>query len=370
VPNRTRAAVIQEPGRPWEILDLTYDEPRSHEVLVRIEAAGLCHSDEHLRNGDTPMRYPMVGGHEGAGVVEAVGPNVERVAVGDRVMASFIPSCGHCRACANGKPNLCDSGKFIALGKMQDDTYRLRHGDEELGGVCGLGTFSERMIASEYAVHKLPDDIPFEVGALLSCGVPTGWGSSVRAAGVRAGDTAVIYGAGGVGSNAVQGAALAGAGRVVVVDPNPARQESARLFGATHTFADHESALAFVTDVTWGRLAEHAIITVGTLTNENVTQALAITGKGGKVTVTALGRHGQMHIQAPITAILGYERMIQGALFGSCRPLSDLPLLMDLYREGRLKLDELISHRYTLDEINQGYEDLLAGKNIRGVVTF
>ncbi len=225
--NLTRAAVIWGAGKSWEITELCFDDPRDHEIVVRLEAAGMCHSDDHIRTGDTPMRYPIVGGHEGAGVVEKIGPKVERVAVGDRVVAIFVPACGQCRYCSNGKQNLCDKGLHAGTGMMLDGSFRLHSGETELGGFCALGTFAEKMVVSEYSVIKLPDDIGFDVAALLSCGVPTGWGSAVRAAKVAPGDTVVIYGAGGVGTNAVQGAALAGASRVVVVDPEPARRASA-----------------------------------------------------------------------------------------------------------------------------------------------
>ncbi len=357
-----------EAGKPWEIVDVTYDDPRAHELVVKLEAAGLCHSDDHLRTGDTPMGYPIIGGHEGTGVVERVGPGVERFKAGDRVLATFIPACGQCRACSTGKQNMCDKGLNAGSGLMLDGTYRMRIGDLELGGFCALGTFAEHMVVSEYSVQILPDDIGFEAGALLSCGVPTGWGSAVRAGGTQPGDTVVIYGAGGVGSNAVQGAALAGALRIVVVDPNPLRHESARVFGATHTFGTHEEALEMVTAATWGRLAERAIITTGVLTGDTVEQALSIVGKRGRVVVTAAGRHDDRQISTFGNPMTAFEKTIQGALFGSCQPLSDLSLLMDLYRSGQLKLDELISRTYPLEQVNEGYDDLLAGRNIRGVL--
>ncbi|MGY3555468.1 NDMA-dependent alcohol dehydrogenase [Williamsia sp. R60] len=367
--NQTRAAVLRAPGTPWEITHVTYAEPKAHEVLVRLHAAGMCHSDDHARTGDAPPRYPVVGGHEGAGVVEAVGPNVERVAVGDRVTVTFIPACGVCPSCASGMQNLCDQGLYAGTGQMLDGTFRLQLGDEELGGFCALGTFADRMVVSEYSVIPLPDEISFEAGALLACGVPTGWGSAVRAAKVQPGDTVVIFGAGGVGSNAVQGAAMAGAERVVVVDPSPFKRESATGFGATHTFENAQEAAAFVNEVTWGRMAEHAIITVGVLSPQNVTEAMDIVGKRGQVVITSVGKVTEM-FQLPAVYMTSYEKVVRGALFGSCQPLTDVRLLMNLYLAGKLKLDELITNRYTLDQINEGYDDMLAGKNIRGIITF
>src|SRR5262245_46383879 len=212
----TRAAICREPRTPWEITDVELDDPRANEVRIRFRAAGLCHSDDHIQKGDAKMRMPVVGGHEGAGVVEAVGPGVTRVAVGDHVVCSFIPACGSCRYCSTGRQNLCDAGKNASTGQFADGTFRFHQNGEDFGGLCVLGTFSRHAVVSEFSCIPIPIDIPFESAALVACGVPTGWGSAVHAAGVRAGHTVVIYGSGGVGSNAVQGARLAGAKNVVV----------------------------------------------------------------------------------------------------------------------------------------------------------
>ena len=210
----TRAAVCRVPGQPWEITELELDEPKANEVRIKFFAAGLCHSDDHIQKGDAPMRLPVVGGHEGAGIVDAVGESVTRVAVGDHVTCSFIPACGKCRYCATGRQNLCDAGKNAGTGMFPDGTFRFHQGGEDFGGLCVLGTFSQYAVVHEFSVIKIPDEIGFDVAALVACGVPTGWGSAVRAGDVRAGQTVVIYGAGGVGSNAVQGARFAGAKNV------------------------------------------------------------------------------------------------------------------------------------------------------------
>ncbi|HKT02989.1 MAG TPA: alcohol dehydrogenase catalytic domain-containing protein, partial [Rugosimonospora sp.] len=214
----TRAAICREPRRPWELTELRLDEPRANEVRIKFYAAGLCHSDDHIQKGDAPMRMPVVGGHEGAGVVDAVGEGVTRVAAGDHVVCSFIPACGKCRYCSTGRQNLCNEGKNAGTGMFPDGTFRFHdEGGEDLGGLCVLGTFSQYAVVSEWSCIRIPPDIPFDVAALVGCAVPTGWGSAVYAAGVRAGQTVVVYGAGGVGSNAVQGARYAGAKNVVVV---------------------------------------------------------------------------------------------------------------------------------------------------------
>jgi len=362
----TRAAICREPRQPWEITELRLDEPQADEVRIRFYAAGLCHSDDHIQKGDAPMRMPVVGGHEGAGVVDAVGDDVTRVKVGDHVVCSFIPACGMCRYCSTGQQNLCNAGKNAGTGMFPDGTFRF-HDDagEDLGGLCVLGTFSQYAVVHEWSCIRIPPDIPFDVAALVGCGVPTGWGSAVYAAGVRAGQTVVVYGSGGVGSNAVQGARYAGGKNVVVVDPVEFKRDMAKVFGATHTFADAKSAHEFVVDTTHGQLADHAIITVGVLHDEVIQSAIEVVGKTGQVTITAVG-NGSVHVHAGM--LIGFQRRVQGAIFGGCNPLYDVPRLLGLYRSGDLKLDELITRRYRLEDVNQGYEDMLAGKNIRGVI--
>jgi S-(hydroxymethyl)glutathione dehydrogenase/alcohol dehydrogenase len=232
-----------------------------------------------------------------------------------------------------------------------------------------LGTFSRHAVVSQASCVRIDKDIPFEVAALVGCGVPTGWGTAVYAAGVSVGDTVVIFGAGGVGMNAVQGARHAGARNVVVVDPVPFKRDNALKFGATHVFADADAAQDAVVAMTRGQLADHAICTVGVLEAEVVSRAAAIVGKGAQVTITSVGRTGDNQIQlAANGAVVGYQRRIQGHVFGMCNPLYDIPRLLGLYRDGRLMLDELITRRYGLDEINQGYQDLDNGRLIRGVI--
>jgi len=367
---RTRAAVLREPGQPWQVTELDLDEPGAEEVRIRFVAAGMCHSDQHMRTGHSVGRLPMVGGHEGAGVVEAVGEHVTRVRVGDHVVCSFIPACGTCRYCATGRQNLCDQGATMLTGELPGGGFRF-HDDTgaDLGGMCMLGTFSQHAVVGQASCVPIDHDIPFPVAALVGCGVPTGWGTAVYAAGVRPGETVVIFGAGGVGTNAVQGARHAGARHIIVVDPVALKRDNALKFGATHVFADADAAHAAVVEMTRGRLADHAICTVGVLEAEVVTRAAAIVGKGAQVTITSVGRSGEKQIQlAANGTVVGYQRRIQGHVFGMCNPLYDIPRLLRLYREGQLMLDELITRTYRLDEIEQGYQDLEDGRLIRGVI--
>jgi S-(hydroxymethyl)glutathione dehydrogenase/alcohol dehydrogenase len=365
---KTQAAVLLEPDARWQITELELDPPRDNEVLIRFMASGLCHSDEHVRSHITKARLPMIGGHEGAGIIEAVGPGVTRVAKGDHVICSYIPVCGRCRYCSTGHQNLCDVGLNAMVGCLIDGTYRFHLDGQDVGAMCVLGTFSQYAVISELSVVKIAGEFPFEVGALLGCGVPTGWGSSVYAAGVRAGETVVVYGVGGVGVNAVQGARYAGAKNVVAVDPLDFKLEMAQVAGATHIARTHDEAREMVVQLTWGELADHAIITADLATAELTQQAVDVIGKGGDVVVTSVADYDELSLQMSSAPITGWQRRIQGALFGASNPLYDIPRMLELYRRGELKVSELITQRYRLDEVNEGYEDLLEGKNIRGVL--
>ncbi len=368
-PIRTRAAVLRGVGSDWEVVDLDLDPPKAGEVLLRFVAAGLCHSDEHLRHGDIPPRFPVVGGHEGAGVVEEVGPGVTRLHPGDHVICSFLPVCGHCRFCSTGKSNLCDLGETILDGCLPDGTYRF-HGDgEDFGAFCMLGSFSQWSTVSEYSCIKVDPDLPLETAVLAGCGVPTGWGTAVHAGGsIEPGDTIAVYGVGGIGVNAVQGAAFAGAKNVVAIDPLPNKREAAEQLGATHSTGSGEEAQQLITELTRGVGADKALVTVGIVTEEVMNSAFDAIRKGGTVVVTGLADMMKPTIQVSGSMLTLFEKRIQGSLFGSGDPFHDIPRMLDLYRSGDLKLDELVTKRYSLDQVNEGYNDLVEGKNVRGVL--
>ncbi len=365
---KTRAAVLRGVGKDWEVTELDLDPPKAGEVLIRYVAAGLCHSDEHLRNGDLAPRFPVVGGHEGAGIIEEVGPGVTRLQPGDHVICSFLPVCGHCRWCSTGKSNLCDLGATILVGSLPDGTFRFHGGGEDFGGMCMLGTFAERAVISESSAIKVAEDLPLDKVVLIGCGVPTGFGSAVHAAATEPGDTIAIYGIGGIGINAVQGAALAGARNVVAIDPLANKREAAEQLGATHSVATAAEAQQLITELTRGVGADKAIVTVGVVDSEVVTNAFHAIRKGGTVVVTGLADPAKNTIELPGALLTLFEKRIQGSLFGSGDPFHDIPRMVELYQSGDLKLDELITSTYTLDEVNQGYQDLLDGKNVRGVI--
>ncbi len=365
----TRAAVLHQPGTDWEITELDLDPPKEYEVLIRYKAAGLCHSDEHIRReGGSHIRFPLVGGHEGAGVVEAVGPGVTRVEPGDHVVTSYIPACGKCRYCSTGRQNLCDRGLYAGVGCLQDETFRFHKGGEDFGGFCALGTFSDRTVVSEYSCVKIDKDIPFEVACLVGCGVTTGWCSAVRAGETRAGETVVVLGVGGVGINAVQGARYAGATRVVAIDPNPLKLEMAKRLGATHTFKSADEAREQLIDLTRGQLADLAMVTVAVLDAQVTADAVSLIGKAGRVVLTSVSAANDHSISLTGSPMVGFHKRIQGSLAGGSNPIYEMANLLGLYKSGHLKLDEIITQRYSLEQVNDGYRDLLAGKNVRGVV--
>jgi S-(hydroxymethyl)glutathione dehydrogenase/alcohol dehydrogenase len=318
-----------------------------------------------------PDPFPMIGGHEGAGIVVEVGPGVTSVQPGDHVSASFIPSCGRCRYCSTGRQNLCDlGGGTFVRGQITDGTVRHFCGDQELNVMAKLGTFSEHTVVAEASVIKVDEDLPLECVALVSCGVATGFGSAVERAGTQVGDTVVVVGIGGIGINAVQGARLAGAKRVIAVDPVEFKREKAMELGATHAFASMDEAFPAVMEMTWGQMADRVIMTPGVLYGELMAGANNLTGKGGTMVVTAIAPITQNEASINLFQLAMWQEEIKGTIFGSLNPRADIPKLLDLYRQGDLRLDELITRRYPLDDINVGYQDMRDGTNIRGVIVY
>src|ERR1700683_80215 len=365
---KTKAAVVYEPGKRVEIEELDLDGPRDGEVLIRYTHAGLCHSDLHVMYGDLEARMPMVLGHEGAGIVEEVGPGVTRVAAGDHVVCSFIPNCGICRYCATGRQSICDWGATILQGYLPGERFPMTGPRGQYGGMCMLGTFSQYGVIHQNSAVKVDDDLPLDKAVLVGCGVPTGWGSAVNTANVTAGDTGAVYGIGGIGIQAVQGARYAGAKNVVAIDPLENKREKAMELGATHAFATADEAQAAITEMTRGQGADSAILTVDLMTAEVVAARFNAVGKGGVVVLTGLNKILEPTIQLPGTILTLFRKSVKGSLFGDCNPTTDIPKILGLYQSGDLKLDELITRTYTLDQVNEGYDDLLAGKNVRGVV--
>ncbi len=368
---KTKAAVLWEVNTPWSVEEIELDAPGPGEVLVKLAASGMCHSDEHLVTGDLPFALPIIGGHEGAGVVQEVGTGVSWLEPGDHVVFGFIPSCGRCPSCSTGHQNLCDFGALMGLGmQITDGTSRHHAQGKDLGLMCLLGTFAHHTVVNEASCIKIDKDVPLDRACLLGCGVVTGWGSSVYAAQVVPGDTVAVVGCGGIGSNAIQGAKLAGAKRIVAIDPVEFKREKAMEFGATHTAASMAEALPLIQDVTWGTMANKVIMTMGVGSGAVLAEALALTAKRGRVVVTNIHPAMEMSANVSLLDVTLMEKQIVGSLFGSGNPRADIPKLLGLWREGQIDLDGLVTNEYDLDGVNDGYDAMRAGTSIRGVMKY
>lgn len=373
MPISTRVSLLRETPGKFELATVELDDPRQGEVTVKLAATGLCHSDDHIAQGDLPAaRLPLVGGHEGAGVVTAVGPNTQGFEVGDHVVFSFLAACGRCEFCARGMSNLCDRGATIMSGGRPDEpgTYRMSENGVAVGQAMGISTFSEYTTASIDSVVKIDKSIPFEAAALLGCAVPTGWGAAVNSANIIPGAVVIVMGIGGIGAAAVQGAVYAGARAVVAVDPVEFKREKAIEFGATHAFADMAAATEFVKSVTNGQGADATIISVGVMKSEYVAEGMASIRKAGTVVIPALGNVRDVGVPISLSDLTLYQKRVQGSLYGQSNPKFDIPNLLRMYQAGKLKLDEMITTKYELGQIAEAYDDMHAGKNIRGLVVF
>ena len=368
---KTRAAILREANTPWSVEEIELEDPQGGEILVRSLASGMCHSDEHAHDGTIPAPLPIIGGHEGAGEVIAIGPKVTEFEVGDHVCCSFIASCGKCAWCASGQQYLCDLGAHILEPGMMAGGYR-HHSSrgEALSPLLKLGTFAEHMVISVDSAIKIPKEIPAGPAALVSCGVATGYGAAVNRAEVKPGDTVVIVGCGGLGHAAIQGAALAGARNVLAVDPSEFKQESGMAFGATHRAGGLDEANAIVRDLTAGVMADSVILTPGVLTGGLIAPAQFLIRKGGTIVAAAVAPAMQMDVQLNLFELAMMNKQLRGCLFGSSSPRQAVPHLLAMYQAGQIKLDEMITKTYTLDQVNEGYQDMLDNKNVRGVILF
>ncbi|MFB2599599.1 zinc-binding dehydrogenase [Herbiconiux sp. P17] len=362
-----RAAVLREFGRPLEIEEVELDAPHHGEILVEIEAAGVCHSDLHYLRGDLQCPLPVVPGHEGAGRVLQLGEGVSGgIAVGDRVALLWRPNCGRCANCVAGKPIMCEFGPVQARsGGLLDGTTRLSAGGEPVHHLLGVSCFAERVVVPERSVVRVPDDIPAEVAAIAGCAVITGFGAVRNVIGACLGEAVVILGAGGVGLAAVMAAKLAGANPLVVVDVDEAKLRLAAELGATVTIDGRdgdvvEQVLSHVPDgVRW------AIEAIGR--PETLNSAVRMLRPGGTAVAVGLGKVGQS-FDVPINELVQRQKRVVGSLYGSSIPQLDLPVIFDLYRAGQLPLDRLLGERYPLDRIGEAFDALQQGAVGRGIV--
>jgi len=366
----TEAAILWQPHTDWSVEPIELDPPKEGEVLVKLAASGMCHSDEHLVTGDLIAPLPIVGGHEGAGVVEEVGPGVTSLAPGDHVVFGFIAACGQCPPCATGHSNLCDTGAELMSGHQMDGTVRHHARGQDVATLLCLGTFAPYTVVNQASCVKILDDIPLDKACLVGCGVTTGWGSSVYAADVRPGDNVAVIGIGGIGASAVQGARLAGAETIFAIDPVELKRTLAPSFGATHVAASVDEAFALIEQETWGHMCDKVICAMGVGSGAMMESILGITAKRGRVVVTNIHPALESSVTMNLMFLTLLEKQVVGSIFGSANIRSDIPKLLKLYRDGQLDLDSMITNTYKLGDVNQGYQDMRDGKNIRGVLIY
>jgi len=364
------AAVLRAVNSPLVIETLELAPPRAGEVLIEMKASGVCHSDWHCVTGDSPIDLPAVLGHEGAGVVREVGPDVTGLSVGDHVALSWIPSCGSCVECQRGMPHLCQTHLAnLWAGLMPDGTRRMADAvGNEVFHLAAISTWATHSVVPAFSCVRMPD-LPFDVSALIGCGVTTGVGAVLNKAKVRPGMSVAVFGAGGVGLSVVMGSVLAGAASIVVVDQNPSKEHLARGFGATHFAAcqDPADAVEAIRDATGGRGVDVVFDAVGLASIETaLLDALAPAGMAVLVGIPA----GGTTFPVEAAEFIRQEKILTGSIFGSADTARDFVLYAELYLEGRLPIDQLVTERYRLDEINEACDAMLTGGVGRGVIVF
>jgi S-(hydroxymethyl)glutathione dehydrogenase/alcohol dehydrogenase len=358
-----KAAVLRAVHQPLTIEDIEISAPGPHEVVVRTVAAGVCHSDVHFQQGLYPTPMPIVLGHESAGIIEAVGSEVRYVKPGDHVITCLSVFCGHCHYCVTGRAHLCTR---VDTQRGPNDPPRLSKGGEAVHQFANLSSYAERLLIHEHAVVKIRDDMPLNYAALIGCGVTTGMGAVMNTAKVPPGSTVAVIGCGGVGLSAIQGAAIAGAGRIIAIDTRPSKLELAQICGATDLVnATQGDPVQQVRDLTDGGV-EYSFEAIGL--KETAEQAFRMIAKGGTATIigmipvgTKIELHGPDFLQ---------EKKIQGSSMGSNRFRVDMPRYVEMYMSGKLKLDEMVTREITLDQINEAFEALLGGEVARQVIRF
>jgi len=365
---QAKAVVCREWNKPVVVETVTVESPRRGEVMVQIKACGVCHSDYSATNGTIPLPPPLVLGHEAAGVIAEVGEGVTDLAVGDTVVVSWVAICGKCRYCVMGRPALCDNGQRAALS-LPDGTRRIKDKDgKELHHFAGVAVMAEYATLPRENVIKIDADIPLDKAALVGCAVMTGVGAALNTAKVEAGSSVAVFGAGGIGLNVIQGAAIAGARMIIAVDMADKKLELAQQFGATHVVnpASDGDAVQKIMALTGGG-ADYAFEAIGL--PATIQQAYNCVRKGGTAVVVGVAK-------AADTVTLGafmmpfQEKVLTGSMYGSARPSIDFPRLLGLYKTHRLKLDELVTATYSIDDINRAFDDMNKGVNARGVIVF
>ena len=365
---KIRAAVLEKIGGPLIVKDVDLQAPKTGEVLVKIAACGVCHSDWHLVTGETKHPLPAVLGHEGAGVITELGPNVSTLKVGDHVALNWAPYCGECFYCQRGKVNLCEAyiGPMWA-GVMQDGTTRLSENGNPIYHYCGLACLAEYVVVPDVSCVKMPPSLPHEISAVIGCAVTTGIGSVLNTAKVENGSSVAIFGTGGVGLSTIMGAVLAGAKTIIAIDVHASRLEAAKEFGATHTIITCPNTVSEIRELTGSRGADYVFEAIG---NPKVQeQCLDAVRPGGEVIFSGLSAMGSS-TNLPGAVLVRQEKTVKGSYYGTANPPLDFVKFAQWYEEGKLPLDRLINKRYSLDQVNEAYADMLSGATRRGIIQF
>ncbi|HTL31308.1 MAG TPA: Zn-dependent alcohol dehydrogenase [Tepidisphaeraceae bacterium] len=365
---KIRAAILTEPQAPFRVEEVELDPPREGEVLVKMSAVGVCHSDWHLVTGATKHPMPVVAGHEGAGIVEAIGPNVTDIKVGDHVILNWAPACGHCFYCRRDRANLCETYTGpIWNGTMLDGTMRLHWNGKPLYSYCGLAALAEKTVVPRESCVVIDPQVSLASASLVGCAVATGVGAAIYTAGIRPGESVLVFGVGGVGINAIQGARLCGANPIIAVDTTWPKIWVARHFGAQGVFMADDKIEDAVRDITQGRGVDHAIDATGLPQVQE--RAFNCIRPGGTLTLAGLAPMGTS-TNFPSAVITRQERTIKGSYYGTVNPPRDFPMYIDLYKAGKLNLDDMITKRYQLEQVNDAYKAMIDGEVARGVITF
>jgi S-(hydroxymethyl)glutathione dehydrogenase / alcohol dehydrogenase len=359
-----KAAVGYEPGKPLVIEEISIDPPKHREVKVKIAATAICHSDIHGLKGDLGPMFPVVGGHESSGIVEAVGEGVTSVKPGDSVVVSLLANCGECYYCLNGQPHLCE----YPFPLKTESRFKNKQG-KSVTQMFKVGSFAEYTVVDQSQVVKISADVPKDCAALLACGVITGFGSAVWRAEVKALHSAVVIGAGGVGLNAIQGASYCGAYPIIAVDVVDSKLEAAKKFGATHVINSKQvDCIAEVKKLCYGRGADYVFVTVGS--GAAMTQGFRMSTGRGMTVIVGLPTPTDNALTMSPFEFLDRERILTGSYMGSTNLQIGVPKLVELYKAGKLKLNELITNRYPLEKINEAMDEVLAGKALRNMIMF
>ena len=361
-----RAAILEAANQPLVVADdVELESPRAGEVLVRLAHCGVCHSDLHFVDGKLPGLVPTILGHEAGGIVEGVGPGVTELAEGDKVILTLRPPCGRCYWCVRGELTICATGAALAGGAFADGSTRLSQGGRTVYRAVALAAFAERTVVPVNAAVKVPNDTPLDIASIIGCAVQTGVGAVVNTAQVEEGATVLIVGLGGIGISIAQGARLAGASRVIGVDPLDTRREQAKAFGVTDTAAPEELA-AVASEVTGGIGVDYAFDAVGRA--GIVESCLAAVRNGGMTVMVGVPGIEEV-VQVPAIMMALTERKLRGCFLGSSNPHRDFPRLLSLWRSGRLDLEAMVTARRPLDEINEAFSDMQAGRGLRTVIS-